>query len=153
MKKLFFISLTTGILCGIWFYLGGILKIPVWMGFAGCTAFFAGGGLEDQGFKKAFFSTLSGVFWACIIIFLCKFFKEQYIFAVITGIVTFFMCFQGAHKLFAFIPGTFIGGFSTFAAEGNWEKISIGLILGIILGFSCDYSGQKLFKYFDKNNL
>ncbi|SJZ89145.1 Protein of unknown function [Cetobacterium ceti] len=151
MKKLFFLSLTTGILCGLWFWIGIKTHIPVWMGFAGCTAFFAAGGINNGGVKKALFSTLSGVFWAVIVIALSKHFNQEYIFAIITGVVTFFMCIQGQCKLFAFIPGTFIGGFSTFASNGDWKMVSIGLILGIILGFSCDYTGEKSFLLFEKN--
>ncbi|UUV17174.1 DUF1097 domain-containing protein [Fusobacteria bacterium ZRK30] len=144
MKKLFSLSLTTGILCGIWILIGNALNIPTWIGFAGCTAFFAAGGCSDNGVPKALFSTLSGVLWAVVIFQLSNYFPGEYSSATLTAIVTFIMCIQGGLKLFAFIPGTFIGSFSTFAAGGHWEQVIPGLILGVALGFLCDYSGTKL---------
>ncbi len=144
MKKLFSLSLTTGVLCGFWILIGNALNIPTWMGFAGCTAFFAAGGCTNNGAGKALFSTLSGVLWAVVIFKLSSYFPGEYGGATLTAIVTFIMCIQGGVKLFAFIPGTFVGSFSTFAAGGHWEQVIPGLILGIILGFLCDYSGAKL---------
>ncbi|MGB6128797.1 MAG: DUF1097 domain-containing protein [Psychrilyobacter sp.] len=144
MKKLFSLSLTTGILCGVWILIGNALNIPTWIGFAGCTAFFAAGGCSDNGLLKALFSTLSGVLWAVVIFQFSNYFPSEYSSATLTAIVTFFMCIQGGIKLFAFIPGTFIGSFSTFAAGGRWEQVIPGLILGVALGFLCDYSGTKL---------
>jgi len=144
MKKLFSLSLTTGILCGFWILIGNALNIPTWIGFAGCTAFFAAGGYSNNGVQKALFSTLSGVLWAVVIFRLSNYFPSEYSGAILTAIVTFIMCIQGGLKFFAFIPGTFVGSFSTFAADGHWEQVIPGLILGIILGFLCDYSGTKL---------
>lgn len=153
MKKLFALSLTTGILCGIWIILGIALKIPTWIGFAGCTAFFAAGGNKNNGVKKALFSTLSGVFWASIIIQLGRFFPSEQGAALITGIITFIMCIQGGIKLFTFIPGTFIGSFSTFAANGEIQLIILGLMLGIFLGFLCDLTGEKLGFILEKESI
>jgi len=144
MKKLFALSLTTGVLCGIWILIGTALNIPTWIGFAGCTAFFAAGGNKNNGVKKALFSTLSGVLWASLIIQLGKFFPSEYAGAFITAVITFAMCIQGGIKLFTFIPGTFVGSFSTFAGNGQVHLIIQGLILGIILGFLCDLTGEKL---------
>lgn len=153
MKKLFFLSLTTGVLCALWILIGNALNIPTWIGFAGCTAFFAAGGNADNGVKKALFSTLSGLLWAIVIFKLGNIFPSEISGSTLTGIVTFIMCIQGALKLFAFIPGTFIGSFSTFAAGGHWELVLPGLILGITLGFLCDYSGEKLHAVFNKEKV
>jgi hypothetical protein len=150
MKKLFSLSLTTGILCGFWILIGNALNIPTWIGFAGCTAFFAAGGLADNGVQKALFSTLSGVLWAVVIFQLGNYFPGEYSAATLTAVITFIMCIQGGLKLFAFIPGTFVGSFSTFAAGGHWELVVPGLILGVALGFLCDYSGAKLYTILNK---
>lgn len=145
MKKLTALSLTTGILCGIWILLSSFLGIPSWVGFAGCTAFFAAGG-KVKGFKKAIFTTLIGVFWAMIIITISSYINIPYSSAISTALITFIMCYQANISLFSFIPGTFIGAFSTFAAQGNWKLIVPALILGIILGIACESSGDHLFK-------
>lgn len=145
MKKLTALSLTTGILCGLWFWLSSLFGIPSWVGFAGCTAFFAAGG-KVEGFKKAITTTLIGVFWAMMIMNISSYINTPHIGAISTAVITFVMCYQANISLFSFIPGTFIGSFSTFAAQGNWEIIAPTLVLGIILGFACESSGKHLSK-------
>lgn len=146
MKKLTALSLTTGLLCGIWMWISSLLGIPSWAGFAGCTAFFAAGG-KVQGFKKALSTTLIGVFWAVMIIQLNSLITIPYTTSISTALITFIMCYQANLNLFSFIPGTFIGSFSTFAAQGNWQLIAPALILGILLGISCELSGDYLFDF------
>lgn len=146
MKKLTALSLTTGLLCGIWMWISSLLGIPSWAGFAGCTAFFAAGG-KVQGFKKALSTTLIGVFWAVMIIQLNSLITIPYTTSISTALITFIMCYQANLNLFSFIPGTFIGSFSTFAAQGNWQLIAPALILGVFLGISCESSGDYLFDF------
>lgn len=150
MKKLTALSLTTGILCGIWIWLSSFLGIPSWAGFAGCTAFFAAGG-QFNGFKKAIATTLVGVFWAMTIITISNYINIVHIGAISTAVITFVMCYQANISLFSFIPGTFIGSFSTFASQGNWKLIVPALILGVILGFICESSGDHLFETLNEN--
>lgn len=150
MKKLTALSLTTGILCGIWIWLSSSLGIPSWAGFAGCTAFFAAGG-KFKGLKKALFTTLIGVFWAMMIITITSYINTPHISAISTALITFLMCYQANISLFSFIPGTFMGSFSTFAAQGNWQLIVPALILGVLLGFICESSGDQLFEILNTN--
>ena len=53
------------------------------------------------------------------------------------------MCVQNKIGVLSYIPGTFFGSFSTFAAGGS-VLIIPALLLGIILGVCCDKSGQWL---------
>lgn len=151
MKKLTALSLTTGVLCGIWMWISSLLGIPSWAGFAGCTAFFAAGG-KIQGFKKALSTTLIGVFWAMMIIQLNSFMTIPHTASISTALITFIMCYQANLNLFSFIPGTFIGSFSTFAAQGKWQLIVPALIIGVILGISCESSGKYLFEFLNNKN-
>ncbi|MGK0469204.1 DUF1097 domain-containing protein [Clostridium sp.] len=122
MKKLTVLSLITGILCGLWTASSPSLGLLGWARFAGCTAFFAAGG-KLKGFKSA----------------------------ITTAVITFVMCIQAKIKLFEFIPGTFIGSFSTFAYGGNWKAVVPALILGAILGLLCESGGTWLFNTTNKN--
>ncbi|MCY6484308.1 DUF1097 domain-containing protein [Clostridium aestuarii] len=150
MKNLFALSLTTAILCGIWTGLSPSLGLLGWAGFAGCTAFFAAGG-KLKGFKTAIITNLSGVFWAMVIIQICNHMEFAHVGAISTAVITFMMCIQAKIKLFEFIPGTFIGSFSTFASGGDWKAIIPALILGAILGYLCETSGAWLFNVINKN--
>lgn len=150
MKNLFALSLTTAILCGIWVVVSPSLGLLGWAGFAGCTAFFAAGG-KAKGFKSAIITNLSGVFWAMVIIQICNHVEFAHIGAISTAAITFIMCIQAKIKLFEFIPGTFIGSFSTFASGGDWKAIIPSLILGAILGYLCETSGTGLFNVINKN--
>jgi len=150
MKNLVALSLTTAILCGIWIELSPSLGLLGWAGFAGCTAFFAAGG-KFKGFKSAIITNLSGVFWAMIIIQMSNNLEFAHAGAISTAVITFMMCIQAKIKLFEFIPGTFIGSFSTFASGGDWKAVIPALILGAILGYLCESSGTWLFNVTNKN--
>jgi uncharacterized membrane protein YesL len=85
-------------------------------GFAGCTAFFAAGGMKNGGLKTALITGLSGVFWGMVIIAVSSLFVFPQSGTILTALITFIMCIQSKCKYFAYIPGAFIGCFSTFAA-------------------------------------
>ncbi|WP_270942732.1 DUF1097 domain-containing protein [Romboutsia lituseburensis] len=151
MDSLFALSLMTAIFCGLWSALSSSLGLIAWAGFAGCTSFFAAGG-KLKGFNRAIFTNLSGVFWAIISIKICEYIEIQHIGAITTAVITFIMCIQAKIKFLDFIPGTFIGSVSTFAANGNWKAVVPALILGAILGYICESSGLWLFKIFNKKD-
>lgn len=143
MSYLLALSLTTGILCGLWIELSAVLGLIAWAGFAGCTAFFAAGG-KKKGLYKAFFSCLSGVFWAVVTMQVTDSLPIPFAAAISTGVVTFIMCYQSRISIFEFIPGTFIGSIATFASGGDWKGVAMSLVVGMCLGFICEFSGVKL---------
>ncbi|KAJ50053.1 hypothetical protein BD780_002500 [Clostridium tetanomorphum] len=151
MSSLIALSITTAIFCGVWAYLSGIIGLISWAGFAGCTSFFAAGE-KKEGFKVSIIANISGVFWAIVIIKVSNLLSFPIAGAIVTTIVTFAMCVQAKFKLFAHIPGTFIGSFSTFATNGNWKAILPTLIIGAILGYICETSGTWLYNLINKNN-
>lgn len=149
MSYLAILSLTTGALCGIWAYLGGITGLLVWAGFAGCTSYFASGG-RIEGFKKSLIANITGVFWASIALYLTSFVSVGYIAAIITAVATYAMCIQAKLNILGFIPAAFIGSFSTFAANGDWKTVSICMVIGAFLGMACEYSAIYLNKIIGK---
>ncbi|BDR67559.1 hypothetical protein N072000002_16740 [Clostridium tetani] len=145
MSSLIALSITTAIFCAIWTYLSGVIGILGWIGFAGCTSFFAAGG-KKEGFKASIVANISGVFWAMITIKLSSILNFNSGVAIATGLITFVMCAQAKNKYLAFIPGTFVGSFSTFAAAGDWKVVLLGLICGAFLGYTCEWTGNKLYE-------
>lgn len=95
-------------------------------------------------------SNYTGLLWGMLII-LSGGINNTIIFgAVVTGFFSWLIVFQSHIDVLSMVPNTFMGGFSAFASGGDWKMLLICLLLGNILGVSCDYSGRFLFKKFGK---
>ncbi|AOR23849.1 DUF1097 domain-containing protein [Clostridium taeniosporum] len=149
MSSLFSLSLTTAILCGAWMIGADMTGLIAWAGFAGCTTFFAAGG-KKEGFKSAICTNLSGVFWAMLSIKMSAILGFPQAGVIMTIIITFFLCIQSKITILKFIPGAFVGSFSTFAANGDWMKLLPSLFLGVVLGFLCEWTGILLYDKYGK---
>ncbi len=142
----------TALLCGGWCVLANAIGLGAlsWAGFSGCTAYFA---CPDKGMKGVIAclgSVMSGVAYALISIYLGNHVLTFPYAAIILSIITtYFMCIQSKIKALSYIPGAFFGSFSTFAAGGSLLIIP-ALLLGILLGLSCDKSGQWVFDKFGR---
>ena len=155
MKKMSYLcalGITTAILCGIWTWFAGYVGLFGWAGFAGCTTYFACGHDGVEGLKKTIIPNMAGVLCGVTIFFLTDLVPILGTLGIWCAIVTFIMCIIGKSKWFDFIPGTFMGCFSTFAAGGNWMILVPSLLMGALLGISCDKSGDWFFNTLTKNN-
>ena len=155
MKKMSYLcalGITTAILCGIWTWFSGYVGLFSWAGFAGCTTYFACGKHGVEGLKKTIIPNMAGVLCGVTIFFLTDLVPILGTLGIWSAIVTFIMCIIGKSKWFDFIPGTFMGCFSTFAAGGNWMILVPSLLMGALLGISCDKSGDWFFNTVTKNN-
>ncbi|MEZ8101028.1 DUF1097 domain-containing protein [Vibrio bivalvicida] len=141
MTTLFAISLTTGILSGVWGWVAITLGLLSWAGFLGCTSYFASPNDGLKGLSVSLITNMSGVFWAMVIIHASQFASLEILGYVITAIVAFLMCIQAKQTWLGYIPGTFIGSCATFAADGNWKLVIPSLILGGIFGYLMKASG------------
>ena len=130
MSSLCALSIATAVLCGIWSYLAGIVGLIGWAGFAGCTTYFACGKHGMSGVKKTIVTNLAGVLCGMTIITLSKFSPVFGNLGIWCGIITFVMCIIAKSEWFDFCPGTFMGCFTTFAADGNWSVLAISLVIG-----------------------
>ena len=138
------LSISTAILCGIWSCLAGVIGLIGWAGFAGCTTYFASGKHGMTGLKKTIIPNLTGVVCGMAIITLSDMLPVLGELGVWCTMITFVMCIIAKFEWFDFCPGTFVGCFTTFASEGNWKLLSLSLIIGALLGLSCDYGGMWL---------
>lgn len=144
MSTLLAISLTTGILSGLWGWVAISLGLLSWAGFLGCTSYFASPKDGIRGLAQSLFTNLSGVFWAMVIIQASQHVGVEVLGYVITALVAFFMCIQASKPWLAYIPGTFIGSCATFAAAGDWRLVIPSLFLGGVFGYLMKASGVWL---------
>lgn len=144
MSTLFAISLTTGLLSGIWGWVAISLGLLSWAGFLGCTSYFASPIQGLKGLGVSLLTNLSGVIWALIIIHGSQWLGSDVIGYILTALVSFFMCIQAQKHWLSFIPGTFIGACATFAADGNWQLVIPSLLMGGVFGYSMKASGMWL---------
>lgn len=153
MKKITYLlclSMITAVLCGAWSALSPIMGLLGWAGFAGCTTYFACGESGVSGIKKSVIPNITGVLCGMGIILLSSIFPLFDKMGIWCAIITFFMCIISKYKWFSFCPGTFLGCFSTFAAQDNYEVLIPSLILGVLLGAACDCSAKAIYqKYFN----
>ncbi|EPY2273353.1 DUF1097 domain-containing protein [Clostridium sporogenes] len=149
MSLLMCISISVGILSGLWEFLSSNFGLITWVGFIGCTSYYAVGG-KLQGLKKSVATNMTGVLWAMLIIITSSYLGFSLAGAIMTGIFSFVMCAQARFELLSFIPGTFCGSCSTFGVNGNWQGVIIALLCGAILGYSSEMAGIWLHKLIGK---
>lgn len=144
MNVLLAISITTGVLSGIWGWISISLGLLTWAGFLGCTSYFASPKEGIKGLASSLITNMTGVFWAMLIIHASNFLAVEILGYVVTGIVAFMMCIQAKQTWLAYIPGTFIGCCATFAANGDWAIVVPSIIMGGIFGYLMKASGLAL---------
>lgn len=146
MKPLLALSLATGLLCGLWTLCSELVGLTAWIGFAGCTTYFASGKKGLTGLTTTIRQNMLGVLAGIAIITLGDLLPFTGSLGFYSGVITFIMCIAGKYGYFSFIPGTFVGCFSTFAAQGNYLILILSLLCGALLGIACDTGGNILLK-------
>lgn len=155
MRNTFLNALGTGIACTVWTFVGGLLSMrwpalfAVWVGFAGCTSYFVAGA-GKTGFRHSVASNLAGICIGCTIIASSAISDALWFGAVVTGFFSFLIMFLTHFDLLKFGTCTFIGGFSSFATGGNIPMLVIGLLIGNVLGASCDWLGGWIMRRFSE---
>ncbi len=144
MSTLFAISLTTGLLSGIWGWVAISLGLLSWAGFLGCTSYFASPIQGVKGLGVSLATNLAGVAWALVIIHGSQWLGSDILGYMLTALVSFFMCIQAKKSWLSFIPGTFIGACATFAADGQWQLVIPSLLIGGLFGYLMKASGVWL---------
>ena len=145
------LGFSTTILCAIWSNVAPLIGLGAmsWAGFSGCTSYFA---CPDKGVKgviSCICCLMSGVAYAMITLYLGKVLTFAGAGVFVALITVHLMCIQSKIPIFSYIPGTFFGSFSTFAAGGNPLIIPL-LLFGIFLGLGCDKFGGWIFKMIGK---
>lgn len=106
MSPLIAIAITTGILSAVWGGLAAALGLITWVGFLGCTSYFA-----SSGGYKALLQTLlcnaTGMLWALLLIHGESWWGAGMAGYLMTGVVATLMCVQAKQQWLSYIPGTF----------------------------------------------
>ena len=139
-RLLICLALSTGVLSGVWVWLAEQLVLMSWIGFLGCTTYFAIPSKGLPGLCRGIAANVSGVSWAAIAIALTTFTSLSYA-AAITGAISFFMCVQARLRTLCFVPGSFIGACALFGSQSEWLTVVLALCLGGIFGFLMQSSG------------
>ncbi len=148
MATLLAISVVCGLLCGFWVWLSGFTALSAffvgWIGFGGYTAFFASGESGMKGVTTAIPAVISGSLWALLALWIPEKFNISIMPIIMSTIIGFTMCYQSKIRFFRFIPGAFIGSFTTFGAlsmglavpGADYPRVLCSLIVGVFLGIS-----------------
>lgn len=134
MENRWAVALSAGLLAVVWAGVADVFNLVTWLGFMGCSTFFAQSLSGLKGMFMAWATNVSGVLWGWLIISVSGFFVSPIIGYAMTGLVTAAMCLQASYSRLAFIPGTFIGCCVCFALAGNLSVIIPPLVIGGVLG-------------------
>ena len=143
-------ALATALLCTIWMFFANHTGLLGWGGFAGCTAYFAAPKKGLRGLPVLLACVASGMLYAFCCLYLGKYFPDETIGLASTCIITFLMCAGGKFRLLAFVPGAFIGSFSSFAAGGD-PMVIPSILAGLLLGLTCDTEAPPLPAFFPES--
>ena len=147
------ISLMTALCCGSWAVISVAVGLSTWIGFAGCTTYFAILATGCKGFscvKKSIFCNIFGIGCALLAIYLGTWIPFLDKFGLTTALISFIMLMGSQYKIINYSPGIFIGCFSTFAANADLKAIIPALIVGVFLGFICDITGNWFYSKISK---
>ncbi|CAI0718842.1 Inner membrane protein YcdZ [Serratia grimesii] len=139
----FCLALSTGVLSGCWAWLAETLQLASWIGFLGCTTYFAIPHKGLGGLLRGMAANISGALWAAGAILLAAP-AGSMLGGILTGLISFAMCVQARLPLLGFIPGSFMGACAMFGSSDNGVAVVEALILGGIMGFLMQTSGQWL---------
>lgn len=140
MDALVALGLAIGVLIAGWTYVAiGVAALPVWAGIIAWGCFFAAGG-KTEGLLKTIASTLSGVLWAFLALYVWNNAGQGVLLlSLLVGIAAFAMVVQAKIPALAFIPGAFLGAATAVSvvvgASGTWLNTIIALVVGAILGY------------------
>ena len=140
MDALLALGLAIGVLIAGWTYLAiGVAALPVWAGIVAWGCFFAAGG-KTEGLVKTIASTLSGVFWAFLALYVWNMAGQGVpLLSLLVGIAAFAMVLQAKIPALGFIPGAFLGAATAVSvvvgANGTWVNTIIALVAGAVLGY------------------
>ncbi|MGO4744205.1 DUF1097 domain-containing protein [Serratia quinivorans] len=139
----FCLALSTGVLSGCWAWLAQALQLASWIGFLGCTTYFAIPHKGLGGLLRGMAANISGALWAAgALMFAAP--VDSLFGSILTGLISFAMCAQARLPLLGFIPGSFIGACAMFGSSADTVAVVEALTLGGIMGFLMQSSGQWL---------
>lgn len=131
--QLFPLSLSIGILAGIWTYLSVILGWLTWPAFVGWAIFFFAGG-NKEALVKAFPPLLTGLILGYLTVQANTALSgDTLILSILVVVLAFIMTFMMNVPLLATAPAAFAAA-AVYFGVGDPFKAGIPLIIGLLLG-------------------
>jgi len=131
--QLFPLSLSIGILAGIWTYLSVILGLLTWPAFVGWAIFFFAGG-NKEALAKAFPPLLTGLILGYLTVLANTALSgDTLILSILVVVLAFIMTFMMNVPLLATAPAAFAAA-AVYFGVGDPIKAGIPLIIGLLLG-------------------
>lgn len=132
--QLFPLSLSIGILAGIWTYLSVLLGLLTWPAFIGWAIFFFAGG-NKEALTKAFPPLLVGLILGYLTVLANTALSgDTLILSILVVILAFIMTFMMNVPILATAPAAFAAA-ATYFGVGDPLKAGIPLIIGLLLGY------------------
>jgi hypothetical protein len=131
MRALLPVSISIGILCGLWFQITmWVPWLAAWVGYAAWASFYFAGG-DNAALKKSIAANIAGMVQGAVFYWIWVTFGGGNVplLSIIIGIFCFVMTIEGAFGLLAAIPGQFIGAAVFFGNLGAHEGDIWGTLL------------------------
>lgn len=135
MKKNLGISISIGLISGIWVFIAGNLGLPSWAGFIGWSVFFFAGG-NFKACKKSFTYIVLGAILAYLTVHIQTVLNTSGVTsALVIVIFAFTMTIAQSFSIFSMSSATFVGCNIYFASGSLFHTIvvtSIDLIIALV---------------------
>jgi hypothetical protein len=126
------ISISVGILAGIWTYISIITGFLTWPAFAGWAAFFFAGG-NNNGIVKAIPPAIAGIVLGYFCVLLNQYtWGGTVALSVLVTVIAFIMTFLMNVSIFSLAPSAFLSC-AVFFGSGDPIKAAIPFFIGLIV--------------------
>jgi hypothetical protein len=150
------ISISIGVLCGLWFF--ATTQVPwlvAWVGYAAWASFYYAGG-NAEGLYKSFAANFAGMVQGALFFWLWKQFGggSMLLLSVWIGAFCFVMTIEGNLGLLSAIPGQFVGAAVFFgnlgAHQGDIVSTLVNTCICMLIGNLAGILSAKLPDWFKK---
>jgi hypothetical protein len=156
MPALLPVSISIGILCGLWFQVTvWVPWLGAWVGYAAWASFYYAGG-DTPALKKSFLANVAGMIQGALFFYLWTEFGggNMPLLSIIIGLYCFVMTMEGGLGLLATIPGQFVGAAVFFGNlglhQGDIKMTLINTFVCMLIGNLAGLLSAKLPGFFQK---
>ncbi len=150
------VSISIGVLCGLWFFITTqVAWLVAWVGYAAWASFYYAGG-NREGLYKSFAANVAGMVQGALFFWLWKQFGggSMLLLSVWIGLFCFVMTIEGNVGLLSAIPGQFVGAAVFFgnlgAHQGDIVATLVNTCVCMLIGNCAGILSAKLPELFKK---
>jgi hypothetical protein len=150
------VSISIGVLCGIWFHLTVMIPwLVAWVGYAAWASFYYAGGNQDA-LVKSLAANVAGMVQGALFFWLWVTFGagSMILLSAWIGLFCFFMTIEGNIPLLSAIPGQFVGAAVFFGNlgghKGDIVDTLVNTLMCMLIGNFAGLLSAKLPDFFKK---